>query len=179
VVPGAVDHDTPTVVRSRRQLLAQQFKPPVIDLLDLPRGRGQEELQPLSARLQTPVLKEVVRSCGLSERDAEETAEKFRLAFAPWEEDSFPGMPGQGRRRAHANRIDLGGTNMTIDAACSRPLGAVKAAVSDLAERRSDTMVVGGCDTENTIFMYRCFSKTPAFSKQQRIHPFDKMPTEH
>ncbi|WP_431679136.1 beta-ketoacyl synthase N-terminal-like domain-containing protein [Kitasatospora sp. KL5] len=39
--------------------------------------------QPLSARLQTPVLKEVVRSCGLSERDAEEIAEKFRLAFAP------------------------------------------------------------------------------------------------
>ena len=33
--------------------------------------------QPLSARLQTPVLKEVVRSFGLSESDADEIAERF------------------------------------------------------------------------------------------------------
>ncbi|MFG2124851.1 SDR family NAD(P)-dependent oxidoreductase [Streptomyces sp. NPDC048710] len=129
--------------------------------------------QPLTARLQTPVLKEVVRSCGLSERDAEEIAEKFKLAFAPWEENSFPGMLGNVVAGRIANRLDLGGANMTIDAACASSLGAVKAAVSDLLERRSDTMLVGGCDAENTIFMYLCFSKTPAFSKQGSIRPFD------
>ncbi|MEU5112720.1 SDR family NAD(P)-dependent oxidoreductase [Streptomyces longwoodensis] len=129
--------------------------------------------QPLSARLQTPVLKEVVRSCGLTERDAEEIAEKFKLAFAPWEENSFPGMLGNVVAGRIANRLDLGGTNMTIDAACASSLGAVKAAVSDLLERRADTMLVGGCDAENTIFMYLCFSKTPAFSKSGLIRPFD------
>jgi acyl transferase domain-containing protein len=36
--------------------------------------------QPLTARLQSPVLKEVVRSCGLSDQDAEEIAAKFRQA---------------------------------------------------------------------------------------------------
>ncbi|MER6357950.1 beta-ketoacyl synthase N-terminal-like domain-containing protein, partial [Streptomyces sp. NPDC001634] len=128
--------------------------------------------QPLSARLQTPVLKEVVRSCGLSQRDAEEIAEKFKLAFAPWEENSFPGMLGNVVAGRIANRLDLGGTNMTIDAACASSLGAVKAAVSELLERRSDMMLVGGCDAENTIFMYLCFSKTPAFSKSGRIRPF-------
>nr|WP_239148791.1 type I polyketide synthase [Streptomyces sp. SID12501] len=129
--------------------------------------------QPLSARLQTPVIKEVVRSCGLSERDADEIAEKFKLAFAPWEENSFPGMLGNVVAGRIANRLDLGGTNMTIDAACASSLGAVKAAVSELLERRSDMMLVGGCDAENTIFMYLCFSKTPAFSKAGRIRPFD------
>ncbi|MER5791095.1 SDR family NAD(P)-dependent oxidoreductase [Streptomyces sp. NPDC001980] len=129
--------------------------------------------QPLSARLQTPVLKEVVRSCGLSDRDAEEIAEKFKLAFAPWEENSFPGMLGNVVAGRIANRLDLGGTNMTIDAACASSLGAVKSAVGDLLERRSDMMLVGGCDAENTIFMYLCFSKTPAFSKAGRIRPFD------
>ncbi|TKT10084.1 type I polyketide synthase, partial [Streptomyces galbus] len=129
--------------------------------------------QPLSARLQTPVLKEVVRSCGLTERDAEEIAEKFKLAFAPWEENSFPGMLGNVVAGRIANRLDLGGTNMTIDAACASSLGAVKAAVSDLLERRADMMLVGGCDAENTIFMYLCFSKTPAFSKSGLIRPFD------
>ncbi|MGW7384848.1 beta-ketoacyl synthase N-terminal-like domain-containing protein, partial [Streptomyces sp. NPDC054794] len=130
--------------------------------------------QPLSARLQTPVLKEVVRSCGLSDRDADEIAEKFKLAFAPWEENSFPGMLGNVVAGRIANRLDLGGTNMTIDAACASSLGAVKAAVGDLLERRSDTMLVGGCDAENTIFMYLCFSKTPAFSRSGRIRPFDE-----
>ncbi|WP_405534125.1 SDR family NAD(P)-dependent oxidoreductase [Streptomyces sp. NBC_00075] len=130
--------------------------------------------QPLSARLQTPVLKEVVRSCGLSDRDADEIAEKFKLAFAPWEENSFPGMLGNVVAGRIANRLDLGGTNMTIDAACASSLGAVKAAVSELLERRSDMMLVGGCDAENTIFMYLCFSKTPAFSKAGRIRPFDE-----
>ncbi|MFI6011210.1 SDR family NAD(P)-dependent oxidoreductase [Streptomyces sp. NPDC051243] len=130
--------------------------------------------QPLSARLQTPVLKEVVRSCGLTERDAEEIAEKFKLAFAPWEENSFPGMLGNVVAGRIANRLDLGGTNMTIDAACASSLGAVKSAIGDLLERRSDMMLVGGCDAENTIFMYLCFSKTPAFSKAGRIRPFDE-----
>ncbi|MDW4904119.1 beta-ketoacyl synthase N-terminal-like domain-containing protein, partial [Streptomyces sp. ADMS] len=130
--------------------------------------------QPLSARLQTPVIKEVVRSCGLSDRDADEIAEKFKLAFAPWEENSFPGMLGNVVAGRIANRLDLGGTNMTVDAACASSLGAVKAAVSELLERRSDMMLVGGCDAENTIFMYLCFSKTPAFSKAGSIRPFDE-----
>ncbi|MEZ3179475.1 SDR family NAD(P)-dependent oxidoreductase [Streptomyces pimonensis] len=129
--------------------------------------------QPLSARLQTPVLKEVVRSCGLSQRDAEEIAEKFKLAFAPWEENSFPGMLGNVVAGRIANRLDLGGTNLTIDAACASSLGAVKVGISELLERRSDMMLVGGCDAENTIFMYLCFSKTPAFSRSGRIRPFD------
>ncbi|WP_158677739.1 type I polyketide synthase, partial [Streptomyces sp. SPB074] len=129
--------------------------------------------QPLTARLQSPVLKEVVRSCGLSERDAEEIAAKFRMAYAPWEENSFPGMLGNVVAGRIANRMDLGGINMTVDAACASSLGAVKSAVSELLERRADTMLVGGCDAENTIFMYLCFSKTPALSKAGRIRPFD------
>ncbi|MFI7068347.1 SDR family NAD(P)-dependent oxidoreductase [Kribbella sp. NPDC050124] len=130
--------------------------------------------QPLSARLQTPLLKEVVRSCGLSDTDAEEIAAKFSMALAPWEENSFPGMLGNVVAGRIANRLDLGGINMTIDAACASSLGALKAAVSELLERRADTMMVGGCDAENTIFMYLCFSKTPAFSKAGQIRPFDK-----
>ncbi|MFI1186281.1 SDR family NAD(P)-dependent oxidoreductase [Streptomyces californicus] len=129
--------------------------------------------QPLTARLQSPVLKEVVRSCGLSERDAEEIDAKFRMAYAPWEENSFPGMLGNVVAGRIANRFDLGGINMTIDAACASSLGAVRTAVSELLEGRADTMLTGGCDAENTIFMYLCFSKTPALSKSGRIRPFD------
>ncbi|MGW3286192.1 SDR family NAD(P)-dependent oxidoreductase [Streptomyces sp. NPDC001002] len=130
--------------------------------------------QPLSARLQTPVLKEVVRSVGLSEADAEEIAQRFKKAYIPWEENSFPGMLGNVVAGRIANRFDLGGTNCTVDAACASSLAAVKLAVSELIEGRADMMITGGCDAENTILMYMCFSKTPAFSKTQQIRPFDE-----
>ncbi len=130
--------------------------------------------QPLATRLQTPVLKEVVRSCGLSERDAEEIADKFTKAFAPWEENSFPGMLGNVVAGRIANRFDLGGTNCTVDAACASSLAAVRMAVSELVSGRADLMLTGGCDAENTILMYLCFSKTPAFSRSGRIRPFDE-----
>ncbi|HZF90500.1 beta-ketoacyl synthase N-terminal-like domain-containing protein, partial [Streptomyces sp.] len=130
--------------------------------------------QPLSARLQTPVLKEVVRSVGLSEQDAEEIAERFKKAYIPWEENSFPGMLGNVVAGRIANRFDLGGTNCTVDAACASSLAAVKLAVSELIEGRADLMITGGCDAENTILMYLCFSKTPAFSRSQLIRPFDE-----
>ncbi len=130
--------------------------------------------QPLAARLQTPVLKEVVRSCGLTERDAEEIAAKFGKAFAPWEENSFPGMLGNVVAGRIANRFDFGGVNCTVDAACASSLAAVHMAVSELVSGRADLMLTGGCDAENTILMYLCFSKTPAFSKSGRIRPFDE-----
>ncbi|MFI5689517.1 beta-ketoacyl synthase N-terminal-like domain-containing protein [Streptomyces sp. NPDC051636] len=130
--------------------------------------------QPLAARLQTPVLKEVVRSCGLTERDADEIAAKFTKAFAPWEENSFPGMLGNVVAGRIANRFDFGGTNCTVDAACASSLAAVHMAVSELVSGRADLMLTGGCDAENTILMYLCFSKTPAFSKNGRIRPFDE-----
>ncbi|MGW3119882.1 SDR family NAD(P)-dependent oxidoreductase [Streptomyces sp. NPDC001107] len=130
--------------------------------------------QPLSARLQTPVLKEVVRSVGLSEADVEEIAQRFKKAYIPWEENSFPGMLGNVVAGRIANRFDLGGTNCTVDAACASSLAAVKLAVSELIEGRADMMITGGCDAENTILMYMCFSKTPAFSKTQQIRPFDE-----
>ena len=129
--------------------------------------------QPLATRLQTPVLKEVVRSCGLSDVDADEIAAKFVKAFAPWEENSFPGMLGNVVAGRIANRFDLGGTNCTVDAACASSLAAVHLAVLELVSGRADLMITGGCDAENTILMYLCFSKTPAFSKSGAIRPFD------
>ncbi|MEU5692911.1 SDR family NAD(P)-dependent oxidoreductase [Actinosynnema sp. NPDC020468] len=130
--------------------------------------------QPLATRLQTPVLKEVVRSVGLSDRDADEIAAKFVKAFAPWEENSFPGMLGNVVAGRIANRFDLGGTNCTVDAACASSLAALHMAASELVSGRADLMITGGCDAENTILMYLCFSKTPALSKSGQIRPFDE-----
>ncbi|MGY2061245.1 beta-ketoacyl synthase N-terminal-like domain-containing protein, partial [Nocardia gipuzkoensis] len=127
-----------------------------------------------NARLVTPQIREAVLACGLSERDAEEIVAKYSSAFAPWEENSFPGALGNVIAGRIANRFDLGGTNFVVDSACASSLTAVRLAVDELLSGRADFMLTGGAEFKNTIFNYLCFSKTPAFSRAGRVRPFDE-----
>ncbi len=136
-------------------------------------GGGQKLITPLTTRLQYPVWKEVLTKSGISEQDADIMVDKIRKAYVPWEENSFPGMLGNVIAGRIANRLNLGGTNCVVDAACASSLTALKMAVSELLEYRSDIMLTGGVDTDNSIFMYMCFSKTPAFTVQEFCSPFD------
>jgi acyl transferase domain-containing protein/acyl carrier protein len=128
-------------------------------------------MHPLAARLSAPVLKEVVRAAGLSASDAAEIADRYVRAFAPWEENSFPGLLANVVAGRIANRLDLGGLNSTVDAACAASLSAVRMAIAELTDRRADTMIAGGADTENSIFGYLCFSAVGALSRSDRISP--------
>jgi acyl transferase domain-containing protein len=136
-------------------------------------GGGQKLITPLTARLQYPVWEKVLKSSGLSEADTQKIIEKIKLAYIKWEENSFPGMLGNVIAGRIANRLDLGGINCVVDAACASSLSALRMALSELTEHRCDMMLTGGVDTDNSPFMYLCFSKTPAFSKQQITRPFD------
>ncbi|MGW4249427.1 beta-ketoacyl synthase N-terminal-like domain-containing protein, partial [Nocardia sp. NPDC004722] len=129
-------------------------------------------MHPLAARLSTPVLKEAARSVGLSDGDADAIADRFVAAFAPWEENSFPGLLANVVAGRVANRLGLGGMNCTVDAACAASLAAIRTAIAELRDRRADLMITGGVDTENTIFIYMCFSKVGALSHGGRISPF-------
>ncbi|WP_018331312.1 type I polyketide synthase [Actinomycetospora chiangmaiensis] len=130
-------------------------------------------MHPLAARLSTPVLREVVRSCGLSEDDGRRIADTYAQAFAPWVENSFPGLLPNVTAGRVANRLGLGGMNSTVDAACAASLSAIRVAVAELVDGRADLMLTGGADTENSIFIYLCFAKVGALSHTDRIRPFD------
>jgi len=136
-------------------------------------GGGQKLVSPLGARLEYPVWREVLRKSGVSAEDAEIIVEKIKKAYIPWEENSFPGMLGNVISGRVANRLNLGGMNCVVDAACASSFSALKLAISDLLEFRSDMMITGGVDADNSIHMYMCFSKTPAFTDGERCQPFD------
>ncbi|MBF6211177.1 SDR family NAD(P)-dependent oxidoreductase [Nocardia puris] len=125
-------------------------------------------------RMQAPMLIEVLRSSGLSEDEAEAIAEKYKTAFAPWQENTFPGILGNVVAGRIANRFNFGALNCTTDAACASSLAAINLAISELALGRADFMLAGGCDLENSPIMYLCFSKTPALSAGGTIKPFDE-----
>ncbi len=136
-------------------------------------GGGQKLITPLTGRLQYPIWQKVLSSMGLPQAKIDQAIEKMKKAYIPWTENSFPGMLGNVISGRVANRFDLGGINSVVDAACAASLSAIKMAVGELIEGRCDMMITGGVDTDNSPFMYMSFSKTPAFSKQGSIRPFD------
>lgn len=90
-----------------------------------------------------------------------------------WTEDSFPGLLMNVAAGRIANRLDLGGTNYTVDAACASALAAVALAVRELRDGTSDMAVAGAVDAIQNPFAYLCFSKTKALSPNGRCRPFD------
>ncbi|MEU2512946.1 SDR family NAD(P)-dependent oxidoreductase [Streptomyces syringium] len=131
-------------------------------------------VMPLAARLYAPIVRESALSCGLSERDADEIARKFTAASPAWTEQSFPGSLANVVAGRIANRFGLGAANCTVDAACASSLAAVRMAVGELVEHRADLMVTGGCDADNSLLTFMCFSKTPALSPSGLIKPLDR-----
>ncbi len=128
---------------------------------------------PLSARLEYPIWEKALKSSGLSDEDTQKIVEKIKSAYVKWDENAFPGMLANVVAGRIANRLNFGGMNCVVDAACASSFGALKMAISELVEYRSDMMLTGGVDTDNTIMAYISFSKTPAVSPGENVKPFD------
>ncbi|MGW3941483.1 SDR family NAD(P)-dependent oxidoreductase [Streptomyces phaeochromogenes] len=88
-------------------------------------------------------------------------------------EDSFPGMLANVISGRIANRLDLGGANYTVDAACASSLAAVDVACKELVGGTSDVVLCGGADLHNGINDYALFSSVHALSPTGRSRAFD------
>ncbi|MFI6956521.1 SDR family NAD(P)-dependent oxidoreductase [Nocardia sp. NPDC050408] len=129
-------------------------------------------LRTMSNRLQRPVWLEAMRGLGVAEPEAQAICDRIAEQYVPWQEATFPGVLGNVVAGRIANRFDLHGTNVTIDAACASSLAAISSAVNELALGTADTVITGGVDTLNDISTYMCFSKTPALSPTGDCRPF-------
>lgn len=127
---------------------------------------------PLGARLGHPIWRKALADAGIEGDVAEGIIQQIADGYVPWQENSFPGLLGNVAAGRIANRFDLRGTNCVVDAACASSLSAIHLAAMELQTGRIDTVVAGGLDTFNSIFMYMCFSKTPALSPTGNSRPF-------
>ena len=129
---------------------------------------------PLGARLGHPIWRKALKDAGVEGDVAEDVVQRISDSYVGWQENSFPGLLGNVAAGRIASRLDLGGTNCVVDAACASSLAAVHLASLELSAGLSDMVITGGVDTFNDIFMYLCFSKTPALSPTGDAKPFDK-----
>jgi len=136
---------------------------------------GTQELAiPLGARLGHPIWRKALHNSGIEPDKAEEVIKKISDSYVSWQENSFPGLLGNVIAGRICNRLDIGGTNCVVDAACASSMGAIYLAILELSSGRSDMAVTGGVDTLNDIFMHMCFSKTFILSPTGDSRPFSR-----
>jgi acyl transferase domain-containing protein/NAD(P)H-dependent flavin oxidoreductase YrpB (nitropropane dioxygenase family)/NAD(P)-dependent dehydrogenase (short-subunit alcohol dehydrogenase family)/acyl carrier protein len=88
-------------------------------------------------------------------------------------EDSFPGVLSNVIAGRISNRLNTGGRNFTVDAACASSLAALDIALSELTSNRAGMVVLGGADLHNSINDFLMFSSTYALSKKGQCATFD------
>ncbi|WP_235470918.1 type I polyketide synthase, partial [Streptomyces platensis] len=88
-------------------------------------------------------------------------------------EDSFPGVLANVIAGRIASRLDLGGANCTVDAACASSLAALDLACRQLRDHDADMALCGGADVHNGINDYLMFASVQALSPTGRCRPFD------
>ncbi|KPH13420.1 erythronolide synthase [Chryseobacterium sp. ERMR1:04] len=102
-----------------------------------------------------------------------ELHQEVKDAFPHTTEDSFPGILANVIAGRITNRLDLGGRNYTVDAACASSLAALELACQELILNKSDMVLAGGADLHNGINDYLMFSSTHALSRKGRCATFD------
>jgi acyl transferase domain-containing protein/NAD(P)H-dependent flavin oxidoreductase YrpB (nitropropane dioxygenase family)/NAD(P)-dependent dehydrogenase (short-subunit alcohol dehydrogenase family)/acyl carrier protein len=87
--------------------------------------------------------------------------------------DTFPGLLANVIAGRIANRLDLGGPNFIVDAACAASLAAVDVACKDLVTGAADLMLCGGVDLHNSLLDFLAFDSVYALSPGGRLRAFD------
>ncbi len=88
-------------------------------------------------------------------------------------EDSFPGILANVIAGRIANRLDLGGVNYTVDAACASSLASIDLACKELNAGTSAMVICGGADLHNSIVDFLAFSSVHALSPTGQCRTFD------
>lgn len=102
-----------------------------------------------------------------------ELPEDMKKALPRLNEDSFPGVLSNVVAGRIANRLNLGGRNYTVDAACASSFAALDVGYYELATGRSDMVLIGGADFHNGLNDFLMFNSTYALSRKGYSASFD------
>ncbi|TWI62183.1 polyketide-type polyunsaturated fatty acid synthase PfaA [Pseudoduganella lurida] len=180
IPPASLAHIEPAQLLTL-EVARQALEDARFDRLPFPRGRtacivavgGISDLSTIyNFRTLLPLY--LARVAELSEEQRQRIADTLlHEELPPWTEDTFPGILGNVVSGRIANRLDLGGSNFTVDAACASSLAALDAGVRQLRDGSADVALVGGVDCVNGPLGFMSFAQTHALSPRGRSRPFD------
>ncbi|MFO0759251.1 MAG: beta-ketoacyl synthase N-terminal-like domain-containing protein [Byssovorax sp.] len=99
---------------------------------------------------------------------------EVQAGLGPFGPDTAIGLVPNLAASRIANRLDLGGSAYTIDAACASSLVAVDHACRDLHAHRADLVLAGGVHLCHDPGFWSVFCQLGALSRSGQIRPFDR-----
>ena len=91
-----------------------------------------------------------------------------------WTNESFAGVLLNVAAGRIANRLNFGGVNFVVDAACGSSLAAITLATQELTSGRANVAIAGGVDNVQGPYGFLCFAKTQALSPTGQPRTFDQ-----
>nr|MBV6629056.1 SDR family NAD(P)-dependent oxidoreductase [Oceanococcus sp. HetDA_MAG_MS8] len=91
-----------------------------------------------------------------------------------WTNESFAGVLLNVAAGRIANRLNFGGVNFVVDAACGSSLAAITLATQELSSGRANVAIAGGVDNVQGPYGFLCFAKTQALSPTGQPRTFDQ-----
>lgn len=110
----------------------------------------------------------------LSEDDLADIRSKLKKQLPPFSPETAPGLCHNVMAGLIANRLDLKGKNLVLDAACATCLLAVEMAVADLQQHKCDAVLVGAIQVSTHAPIHMIFTHLGALSRSPHLRPFDK-----
>ncbi len=136
-------------------------------------GAGGPNQRTMEYGLRTSLLDYISRAEEIPLESRERVIESIHRQLPVWTEDSFPGFLDNVVTGRITNRLDLGGSNYTLNAACATSFAALEVGVRQLQSHDCDVAIVGAADTNNNILSYLSFARVQAMSPTGLSRPFD------
>lgn len=111
---------------------------------------------------------------GLTRTELEKVKKEFQGQKGRFGADTAMGLIPNLVASLIANRLNLGGTAYTVDAACASSLIAVDHAVQELRLHRADMVLAGGVHICQNAPFWSIFTQLGALSRKEQIRPFDR-----
>ncbi len=103
-----------------------------------------------------------------------ELKKRLKEQLPPFSPETAPGLCHNVVAGLIANRLNLQGKNLVLDAACASCLLALEIAADDLRQGKCDAAIVGGVQISTHAPIHLIFTHLGALSRKEHLRPFDK-----
>ena len=107
-------------------------------------------------------------------QDLKEIKKQLKASIPSFSAETAPGLAHSVMAGIVANRLDLKGPAIVVDAACASCLIALDIAYKNLVSGKSEAAIIGGVQISTPAVIHMLFTQLGALSRHPQLRPFDK-----
>lgn len=108
----------------------------------------------------------------ISSQELQFIEKRLKSNLPPFNAETAPGLIPSVMAGLIANRLDLRGPNLVVDAACASALVALEIGIQDLRAGRCEVVLTGAVQLSASAFIHMVFTQLGALSRLTQLRPF-------